>query len=293
MMSYCNGYVCSVLNHNNRAFREFNENGVRTCIVPFGSEYKLRIKNSNYNRIKVKIFIDGMDICSNEGGLVLNSKQTLDLERFIDDLDSGKKFKFISTKEGKDTGEIQDPTNPENGTIRFEIHPEKDFDPFWSLTTTSGTFTSSGEQNVNIKGTTTKTTIPIYESSAYSSPTAYYINSDLTTNTCSVDVLDTTDGATSEGSNSNQSFMEVSDFETDMPTIIELKLRGPSHQTVSDQVTQKWQLEMRKGKPHAVYMNESMFVCIKDKGISIKINNDGLCVAGNGINIKTTEYSIK
>lgn len=66
-----------------------------TVYLPFGSEYAIRLKNMNSRRAKVSIEIDGKNVT--DGGLVLDSFETSDLERFIQDgnLQVGNRFKFI------------------------------------------------------------------------------------------------------------------------------------------------------------------------------------------------------
>lgn len=67
--------------------------------LPFSSEYSLLLKNLNTKRALVTIEIDGEDVVP--GGLILNSNQTIDLERFVLDgnLDKGPRFKFIEKTE--------------------------------------------------------------------------------------------------------------------------------------------------------------------------------------------------
>jgi hypothetical protein len=66
-----------------------------TVYLPFGSEYTIRLKNMSSRRAKVSIEIDGRNVT--DGGLVLDSFQTSDLERFIEggSLQVGNRFKFI------------------------------------------------------------------------------------------------------------------------------------------------------------------------------------------------------
>ena len=117
-MAYANNYVVSII-HNDKPIRESNVNGERTARLPFDSEYKIRLKNKTSRRAIVKIDIDGTDILGSD--LVLNGGQTLDLERF---LTSDKKLKFMSVEKGARTGEIQDPTNEDNGLINVQFYAE-------------------------------------------------------------------------------------------------------------------------------------------------------------------------
>jgi len=51
-------------------------------------------------------------------------KEELDLERFLENEKEGAKFKFISLKEGIETGEIDDPSSLDNGVINVRIWKE-------------------------------------------------------------------------------------------------------------------------------------------------------------------------
>ena len=49
MAAYQSQFVASVI-CNNQPLREVNKNGRRTCIIPFDSEYKLRLKNQKIEK---------------------------------------------------------------------------------------------------------------------------------------------------------------------------------------------------------------------------------------------------
>lgn len=87
---YSNNFAAAII-CSGKVLREFGE----TVYLPFGSEYKIRLKNLNSSRVKVKVEIDGE--CVTDGGVVIGSRQTLDLERFIrnGNLDQGNRFKFV------------------------------------------------------------------------------------------------------------------------------------------------------------------------------------------------------
>lgn len=89
-MMYSNNFAAAIL-CGGKVLREFGD----TVYLPFGSEYKIRLKNLGASRAKVKVEIDGE--CVTDGGIVISSRQTLDLERFIrnGNLDQGNRFKFI------------------------------------------------------------------------------------------------------------------------------------------------------------------------------------------------------
>jgi hypothetical protein len=87
---YKNNFAAAI-RVNGKILREFGD----TVYLPFGSEYQIRLKNLNTTRAKVSVKIDGENVTG--GGLVLNSYQTIDLERFIrnGNLTEGNRFKFI------------------------------------------------------------------------------------------------------------------------------------------------------------------------------------------------------
>lgn len=67
--------------------------------LPFGSEYSLLLKNLESRKSSVKIFIDGKDVMDGKS-LLLSPNSSIDLERFVESMDRGNRFKFIQkTKE--------------------------------------------------------------------------------------------------------------------------------------------------------------------------------------------------
>ena len=113
-MMYSNQFATAI-KVNNNILREFGD----TVYLPFGSEYQIRLKNLNTTRAKVTVEIDGQNVT--DGGLVIDSFQTVDLERFIrnGNLSEGNRFKFIER-----TSKIEDHRGIklEDGliTIRYE-----------------------------------------------------------------------------------------------------------------------------------------------------------------------------
>lgn len=69
-----------------------------TVLLPFQSEYSILIKNLHSTRVAVSIFIDGRDVM-NGRRLIVNPGATSEIERFVTDLDAGRKFKFIERTE--------------------------------------------------------------------------------------------------------------------------------------------------------------------------------------------------
>ena len=99
-MMYSNKLVCSV-KVNNKILREKTTNNESTVYVPFGSEYSLLLKNLGGRNAVVNIEIDGRKVCKD--GFYINAGQTAEIERFVDNLKTGRRFKFIEK-----TDEISD-----------------------------------------------------------------------------------------------------------------------------------------------------------------------------------------
>lgn len=319
MMAYQSpGFVTSIL-HNNQPVREFTENGCRACIVPFGSEYKIRLKNKTNKRCKVKIFIDGMNINYNAGGdgvsLILYANQSIDLERFIEDFKSGNKFKFVSLEEGTRTGEIQDPTSLENGLIRVEFHPEKDLfttlqwlqyqhlncwcklntclceggrKSYYTNTSNQSIFPSTTLTNSQYGGTlnsdTSNTTLI---NSTPSSTGFFHFNNVNVSNNSNAQ----TKGATVQGSVSNQNFVAADgNFQTDTATIITLKMRGPKAQVQpGHEPTKPFEVSF---KENLITVSHDGNIFISSKDAKISLTEKGLSIEGKGISIQSRDFKV-
>jgi len=246
-MAYQGGLVVSVI-VSGKPVREYNADGTRTCKIPFNSEYSLRLKNKSKGRALASITIDGMEVLTGNKKLVLGRGQTVDVERFIDDLNSGNKFKFISLEEGAASGEIQDPTSEENGIIEVKFYKEK-FPPKKRYLHTH----NKGGFNPLLRGKGKKLGGRIGGSASWSNDTT---SADLykeVSNTSHIDTncfhpgtvfgseeteilepqsldLESEKGATVEGSHSSQQFqMTTEHFETEwVPEIVTLQLRAPA-----------------------------------------------------------------
>jgi hypothetical protein len=125
MMAFANQFVVSVL-VNGKPQREFPSGGKRAVTLPFGSEYKIRLKNQSYRKALVNVYIDGASIFSGGKQLILGGQQSIDLERFVDDLTEGKKFKFVSQQQAANEGHF-DPTSSEMGLLKVEFVPEMEW----------------------------------------------------------------------------------------------------------------------------------------------------------------------
>ncbi len=230
---YKDGFVISIM----RDGRPLRESG-RTVRMPFDSEYKIRLKNKHGKSCKARVTIDGTPV-SQLGDFVISSWGTLDLERFVNDsLNKGKKFKFISAK----SGEVQDPTNSDNGLIRVEFYlakngpivitrdgwgyppyfPERDSE-IWPC---NGDSTDDyGKKRKRKRGA--RLDGDTYQQ-AGSPVNSFYCSTNVSFTNNVTDTIPDDKGATVEGGDSNQSFMTVSDFETEIaPVVLELELRAP------------------------------------------------------------------
>jgi len=97
-----------------------DENG--TVALPFGSEYKLRFKNKNTRDAVAKVYIDGKN-ATEKGDLIIHANDTVELERYIESLHSGNKFRFVSL----DDVAPAERGNPQNGIVEIRFRLVKEF----------------------------------------------------------------------------------------------------------------------------------------------------------------------
>ena len=92
-----------------------------TIQIPFGKEFSIFLKNLNSVRAQAKVSIDGSDVL-NGTSLIIDANSELELERYLKDLSTGNKFKFISRTE-----EIEEHRGikAEDGLVRVEFQFEK------------------------------------------------------------------------------------------------------------------------------------------------------------------------
>jgi len=223
---YREKFVLSVI-HDGRPVKESGSRGSRQVAIPFGSEYKIRLKNKNDRGCTARVTIDGIPI-SNFGDIIVNAGGTVDLERFItSSMNNGKRFKFVDL----DHPDVDDPTKSENGVVRVEFYlakqkngikitpspwepPASPWYPWYECKTDitwvggSNTFTSETTNKAKSSDTTV----------------ACYFN-DAGMKSCS-SFCDTEAGATVEGGHSGQSFTYYSLEVEPHATILELKIVG-------------------------------------------------------------------
>lgn len=119
-MAYNNKFVLTVF-HNGNIVKEL-ENG--QINLPFGSEYKVRLKNKHNRRAICKLFIDGENVSG--GGFIIDAHSHIDVERSVD---VAKKFKFVSldSDEAHEFGKNGPNHSKIKGTIRAEFALEKQY----------------------------------------------------------------------------------------------------------------------------------------------------------------------
>lgn len=116
-MMYKNDMV-AVVKNNGKILRENGD----TVYLPFGSEYSIYMKNLRSRKAKVKISIDGQDVL-NGSSVLINGNSEFELERFLEDMDKGNRFKFIQKTE-----KIQEHRGDkiDDGIVRIEFQYERE-----------------------------------------------------------------------------------------------------------------------------------------------------------------------
>lgn len=115
-MMYKNDFV-AVVKENGKILREHGN----TVFLPFGCEYSILMKNLRSKNVLVSISIDGEDVL-NGNSLIINGNSELELERFLEFMSEGNKFKFIQK-----TSKIQEYRRDkvDDGIIRIEFQYEE------------------------------------------------------------------------------------------------------------------------------------------------------------------------
>jgi len=223
-MAYQKGYVVSIIpTKTNKPVREHSENGERVCKLEFDSEYKIRLKNTTGAPALASIIIDGTPI-STAGDFIINHGDTVDVERFVDSLSVGKKFKFVR----KDHAEIQDPTVSELGLVEVMFTPARyKYGLSWDVLGT-----------LNNPGTLKRPHYTIGPTMWSSGDAAYTNNMTHRSDVISTDYIgviegcNTSVGGTVGGSESAQKFTTTSNYEANGTTeTIKIRLRGPEVST--------------------------------------------------------------
>jgi hypothetical protein len=117
---YNNKFVLSII-QDGHPVKETGNRWEKEIAIPFDSEYKIRLKNKNDRSCTARVFIDGKKV-SQLGDVIVTAGGTIDLERYIDrSLKKGKRFKFVPANHP----DVDDPTSSSNGIIKVEFRKAK------------------------------------------------------------------------------------------------------------------------------------------------------------------------
>jgi len=96
----------------------------RSVYLPFGSEYSILMKNLSERRALVDVEIDGESVI--QGKLIIDANSSMELERYVKDLNVGNRFKFIekTDKISEYRGDRVD-----DGILRVTYQFEKPYTP--------------------------------------------------------------------------------------------------------------------------------------------------------------------
>jgi len=211
------GFIATIIGPDGRPIREHNENGRRVARLPFGSEYKVRLQNKSLLRALVGVEIDGTNVTS-AGKIILHAGESVDLERFLENLNGGSKFKFVEASNGA----VQDPTAMENGRIRVTFEGELLVTTAWCppiQPSCSGVLRGMGfygavNNTAYISSTSAK---------GMTSSTQACVNSSAPI----MDAFPSDAGATVDGGHSSQQFNSSNEyFPVNAPIYIDLWLKG-------------------------------------------------------------------
>ena len=291
-MAFMNDFVVSVL-VNNKPQREISDNGRRTVRLGWDSEYSLRLKNKSPHRCVAEVEIDGVNISTLNKRFIIGPNESIDLERFVDDLSSGRRFKFVSATDPKNTGSIQDPTSPENGCIRVRFYRE-------SMLNVTMDCSPWGDHRPWILNNT-----KIIGASTPTAGAAFCVTNCSTTGPIGVSTGVTSDkGATVEGGMSGQQFVQGSSFATEFyPTTIEIWLKGPQERPVAYPTPNDWHVEYVGGRPCIQYNTTPVYPVewgIKDGWLRVVVSDFAFAkqfshakIVDNGIEILTNKFSVR
>lgn len=241
---YRDKYIVSVI-VDGHPVKETGPIHSREVVIPFDSEYKIRLKNKHNKSCTAKVFIDGR-LVSVWGDVIVGANSSMDLERFIDkSLAEGKRFKFVSL----DHPDVDDPTSGDNGIIKVEfrlakeraininINPSPPFVPRpwipWNSWTPVLPPNSPTWYYYTDNVTSARDTSPEVTYTANAGPESECMSSSIYCSSGASKNFVSEAGATVEGGHSNQSFhlsnLEVEDYST----IIQLKMVGVKNQRPS------------------------------------------------------------
>jgi hypothetical protein len=262
MMAYANNYVVSVL-VNDKPQREFNVEGKRSIQMSFDTEYKIRLKNQTNVRAMVNVSIDGASVFMGGKQLILEPRQSLDLERFVGELESGRKFKFVKQEKLGESGHF-DPTSDDLGKLSVEFVPEMELRLGHLSTITTTSFPTTYNPWINVSApnhwwgssqiycatNASYNSIGVQGTQGPSGDKGIVATSNCSeiplgkAQACSLGAQDT--GGTVEGGISNQSFRDNNSlilWDYSKKTTIDIQMTGPSKKvelTKAEQLAKKF-----------------------------------------------------
>jgi hypothetical protein len=207
---YNNNFVVSILSDG----RPVKEIGGRVCL-PFNTEYSIRLKNKHDRRAVAYVHIDGINATA-LGGLIIPSRGSVNLERFLDhSLSEGRRFKFVSL----DHPEVDDPYGGQNGIVEVKFYLEQVIKLWVKNSIELDSSIKPLDSDISCKCESKSHTIVPFHNFTYF--TAFPVKS------CSRNL----EGATVGGSNSSQSFIRGGSFQTEaMSTNIKIKIYSSADQ---------------------------------------------------------------
>lgn len=225
------GFVAVITDKTGTPLHESNVDSKRTVRVPFGSEYKVRIKNKTNGRAFVRVMIDGRYTLGKPSAkLIVRAGETVDLERFVESLTEGSSFKFV---EAGAPG-VQDPTSGDNGRVQIIFEAEK-ISPSVTFSSSSGILRGAGVgmalRSMSVGGVAgavnCSTAVNNVAASTLTS-NCFHVGSPAPVDSGLIGAATSDLGATVEGSTSHQKFQDTNEwFMTEAPVVIDLWLRGP------------------------------------------------------------------
>jgi hypothetical protein len=214
---FSNKFVVCVKN-NGKVLREHGT----VVYIPFGSEYSILLKNLNTVRANVSITIDGQDVL-NGNSIVVAANSSVELERYLKDLNTGNRFKFV---ERTDSVEQYRGVGAEDGLIRIEYQFENpwlmfngicgDIHAHGPMYTRSVGYYNKGDTARSVTSNNAFVNQEVTDTSTYSPQSMIpvsYVSNDI--------------GITAPGSLSNQKFTTVApmNLESDKHVIV-LQIKG-------------------------------------------------------------------
>lgn len=261
MSAFCKHFAAAI-KVNNKILREskFHQTDAATVHLPFGSEYSLLLKNLSAQRAVVTVTIDGTDVLGGKS-IIINPNTSFELERFVDNLATGNKFKFINKTE-----QISDHRGDkvDDGIVRIEYQFEKPYQPMvgilmnepWPRTyygsgfdgyqylnniqvgcsLNDTVFSSKSVDGVSAQSVKCASTMNVSATSASGSATGGGILRGASLSASNSAPAPSEDGITVKGSVSNQKFSKGSiGALEDEVHVITLQLRGKTETTVVEE----------------------------------------------------------